>query len=523
MSAPAAAPDDKVPISLLSGFLGSGKTTLLQELLTNKGGLRVGVVVNDVASVNIDAKLVRDRSSSGIRTKSGEGIEFVELENGCACCNASDELMACIAQLLEVAHVGGYKFDRIVIEMSGVAEPKNVRREFQEAMRGGHPVFDFVKLSAMITVVDSPHFFDLFSSKHDVADHVELLGLDEQKISHDEAYDVMKSVEVERKVVDLLVEQVECSNAIILNKIDRVSDDRRHPLREMMTALNGSAEVFECSFGKVPLEQVFGKQVHAIMMSDDDDDIRTAVKAAQGHGHGHSHAHSHGDAHAHAHAPHAHTPTAAEKYGISTMVYSARKPFHPGKLQKLIALLPVKAAVRDNWVDHMPVDAWSMTKLLEGNMIYPVGKESLATLHSVVRSKGFVWVANHPENALYWSHAGAHFALDILGMWWSGTAREKWPEGGQDSSGEVQKILGDFDATGAWGDRRQEIVLIGIGMDDQAITKLFDDALLTDEEMIQFHEYMAEKPDLTGIAPDPSTPSGLRLCAPVDRPVPSVN
>lgn len=102
MSAPAAAPDDKVPISLLSGFLGSGKTTLLQELLTNKGGLRVGVVVNDVASVNIDAKLVRDRSSSGIRTKSGEGIEFVELENGCACCNASDELMACIAQLLEV-------------------------------------------------------------------------------------------------------------------------------------------------------------------------------------------------------------------------------------------------------------------------------------------------------------------------------------------------------------------------------------------------------------------------------------
>jgi hypothetical protein len=102
MSSPAAAPDDKVPISLLSGFLGSGKTTLLQELLHNKGGLKVGVVVNDVASINIDAKLVRDRSSSGIRTKSGEGVEFVELENGCACCNASDELMGCINQLLEV-------------------------------------------------------------------------------------------------------------------------------------------------------------------------------------------------------------------------------------------------------------------------------------------------------------------------------------------------------------------------------------------------------------------------------------
>jgi predicted AAA+ superfamily ATPase len=72
----------KVPISILSGFLGSGKTTLLKELLENKGGLRVGVIVNDVASVNIDAKLIRDRSSSGIRTKSGQGVEFVELENG---------------------------------------------------------------------------------------------------------------------------------------------------------------------------------------------------------------------------------------------------------------------------------------------------------------------------------------------------------------------------------------------------------------------------------------------------------
>jgi G3E family GTPase len=71
-----------VPISLLSGFLGSGKTTILKEILENKGGVRVGVIVNDVAAVNIDAKLIRDRSSSGIRTKSGQGVEFVELENG---------------------------------------------------------------------------------------------------------------------------------------------------------------------------------------------------------------------------------------------------------------------------------------------------------------------------------------------------------------------------------------------------------------------------------------------------------
>ena len=176
-------PTKKVPVSLLSGFLGSGKTTILKGLLENKGGLRVGVVVNDVASVNIDAKLVRERSSSGIRTKSGEGVEFVELENGCACCNASDELLACILQLLDTAKVNGYTFDRIVIEMSGVAEPKNVRREFHIAALENHPVLDAAELTTMITVVDSPHFFKLYSSKNDVADHEELLGVEGQ-VSH---------------------------------------------------------------------------------------------------------------------------------------------------------------------------------------------------------------------------------------------------------------------------------------------------------------------------------------------------
>lgn len=63
-------------------------------------------MVNDVANVNIDAKLVRERSSSGIQTSRGDGVEFVELQNGCACCDASGELLVCIEQLLEMAHIG---------------------------------------------------------------------------------------------------------------------------------------------------------------------------------------------------------------------------------------------------------------------------------------------------------------------------------------------------------------------------------------------------------------------------------
>lgn len=532
---------EKVKISLLSGFLGSGKTTLLKQLLENKGGLRVGVVVNDVAQVNIDAKLVRERSSSGIRTTSGEGVDFVELENGCACCNASDELMACIWQLQEMAKARGNKFDRIVIEMSGVAEPKNIRREFQEALREGHPIFQETELSTMITVVDSPHFFDLYSARNDIADREELIGGEDRAV---ERYDDMKSIEVERKVVDLLVEQVECADKIVLNKTDRVDDKQRKLLGDILHALNPSASVFHCEFGNVPLEEVFGSESSAAAAADDDEDIRRAVRLAQqtqadaaAHGHGHGHAHAaHGHEHGHAHAEqghaehghghehgHAHATTAADKYGISTFVYSRRKPFHPKKLQTLIQYLPVKGTHRESWIDHAAADTWHLDKLVgragraaeeeaqEGKE--KEGKNEMRLLHAVIRSKGFVWLPSNHQSALYWSHAGAHFVLHPLGQWWAASPKESWPEGGAETSEEVGKIMAEFDLSGRWGDRRQEIVFIGIGMDQAGIEALLDAALLSDAEMSEFASFVStnQPPDPVAVIQDAAAPSGLKV------------
>lgn len=115
-----------IPITVLSGFLGSGKTTLLQNLLSNNDGLRIAVIVNDVASINIDSKVVANEN---------QAAGMVQLQNGCACCSQAEELLASVAELVTLSDLRGDDegFDHIVIECSGVADPKGIRAQFQQA------------------------------------------------------------------------------------------------------------------------------------------------------------------------------------------------------------------------------------------------------------------------------------------------------------------------------------------------------------------------------------------------------
>ena len=110
------------PITLLSGFLGAGKTTLLKHLLENKAGLKVGLLVNDVAEINIDAALVSKKTGGASAAE-----DTVELQNGCACCTAAEEFLQGIEQLMKLSRERGTPWDHIVIESSGVAEPREVR------------------------------------------------------------------------------------------------------------------------------------------------------------------------------------------------------------------------------------------------------------------------------------------------------------------------------------------------------------------------------------------------------------
>lgn len=541
-----------IPVTMLSGFLGAGKTTVLRYALQNSAGLKIGCVVNDVAAVNIDAKLIRNDNNKASAANGSAAPESrsttdladtIELANGCACCSLQDELFSSFQQLLDLADKNGSKYDRLVLENSGVAEPQNIRDQFAEAVAAGHPITQRIRLDTMATVVDSATFIQDYSSRTPLTARPDL--------GEGGGF---------RPVVDLLVEQIECADTIILNKCDALDQKKVDSLVGIAKSLNPLAQVMCCKYGEIPIDQVFGREARALMsMLNVEGQHRGAVAAAleakkeeaaeaelghSGHHHEHGHEHSHGKEHSnehghghdhgHNHGPHGHhhggdhshehghdhadcqeckeghehghshehhqhqhdhacgedckedhahghehgpkakrqDTSAAKRFGIRSFVYSRRRPFHPQRLRELVL----------RW---LPVS--NNAALAKGQA--PAQGDS--PVKSVLRSKGFMWMANSHATAFYWSHAGQHFEIRDEGDWWVVVPEEDWPEA------RLQRdvILADFDLTSDYGDRRQEIVFIGANMDEDAICRQLDTALLTDEEMQQYASTYLQAPD----------------------------
>ncbi|CAD7946204.1 unnamed protein product [Amoebophrya sp. A120] len=533
--------DTRLPVTVLSGFLGSGKTTTLTHLLNNNKGLKIALIVNDMASVNVDAleinKVVEgDKDTSGAAQKKTGGAtkaaaggdkkqtetnktakpKMVALQNGCICCTLREDLVEQVAELAK-----DNKYDYLIIESTGISEPVPVAQTFchslkeleQMAQAAGHhhdnhdhdhesvatdqnqaaedqkklavqaiELQNIAKLDTMVTVVDAAEIFDVLGSLDSLRDS-KWSKSEAQQSNEDEG-----GMDLDRSIVDLLVDQIEFANVILLNKKDLLLQKNANPfakkeetnteenivcgsdkvtqIEALVKKLNPSANVYWTEHGKVDPEKLLGTNLFNFEVAQ-----RSAGWLQELANDGH------------------HVPE-TEEYGISSVVFRSKKPFVPTKLHAILnGFGRISELVK-------PPTGGKDKKVVDETAT----QDEKQIFKGVIRSKGQIWLANACGYRMDWHSTGRQFSLNP-GQPFDAAIKDAGFEQQMVDQNGNQVVAKSGDATnkmevedenpafgGVFGDRETEIVVIGIDLDKKAIEEELENTLVTDEEMTKAAE-----------------------------------
>jgi G3E family GTPase len=387
----------RLPVTVLSGFLGAGKTSVLNHVLHNREGLKVAVIVNDMSEVNIDARLVENEQ---VLSRTEE--KLVEMSNGCICCTLREDLIEEVERL-----ASEQRFDYLLIESTGISEPIPVAQTFSFINEEqGVDLSRFAYIDCMVTVVDACNFFNDFGSAE---------TLNDRALSGTEGDD--------RTLVNLLTDQIEFANVIVVNKVDLVSADQLSVLKAVLRKLNRGAHIVEANWGKIDPGLVLN--TGSFNYEEAEESAGWIAELTSNH-----------------HA------SETETYGIRSMVYRTRRPFHAERFLTFV------------------YEAFPTT---------------------VIRSKGMFWLHSRPAQALTWGQAGGSLRADSAGVWWASMAFEQRIRHAVFLDHQ-KEIEAHWHRT--YGDRKTELVFIGQDLDEIALRAQLEACLVSDSELlgVNWHE-----------------------------------
>ncbi|MBX5085599.1 cobalamin biosynthesis protein CobW [Rhizobium lentis] len=221
----------KIPATVITGFLGAGKTTMIRNLLTNAGGRKIALIINEFGDLGVDGDVLK-----GCGAENCSEDDIIELTNGCICCTVADDFIPTMTKLLE----RDQRPDHIVIETSGLALPQPLVAAFNWP-----DIRSEVTVDGVVTVVDSAAVAaGRFADDHDAVD---------ARRAEDESLDHESPIE------ELFEDQLTCADLIVLNKTDLIDADGLGRVKsEVASRIARKPVMIEARNGEVPASVLLG-------------------------------------------------------------------------------------------------------------------------------------------------------------------------------------------------------------------------------------------------------------------------